>query len=75
MLEAIKKYLGLVWMALAIVAAYYCIGVFGWPKITSGLQEDNVFGWIILLVLTPIIVGGLFMFGYFAFTNEYKKEE
>lgn len=72
MLESVKKYLGLVWMALAIVAAYYCIGVFGLPKIMSHLQEDNVFGWIILLVLTPIIVGGLLVFGYFAFTNEYK---
>ena len=71
MKNQIKKYLGILWMLLALVAAYYCIGVFGLPKIMSEHQEDNVFGWIILLVLTPIIVGGLFVFGYYAFKDEY----
>ncbi len=70
-MNAIKRILGLVWIVLSLAAAYYCVGVFGWPKLTSGKQEDLVFGIVILFVLTPIIVGGLFTFGVYALKGEY----
>lgn len=70
-MNAIKRGAGLLWIALALAAAYVCIGIFGIPKLASGKQEDLVFGLIILFVLTPIIVGGLAVFGYYALTGEY----
>lgn len=73
-MDTLKKYLGIVWMGLALAVAYFCITVLGWPKLVSGKQEDLVFGIIILFVLTPIIVGGLFTFGYYAFRGEYNAD-
>jgi uncharacterized membrane protein len=45
-MNQIKRLLGLVWIALAVATAYYCIDIFG-GKLTSGKQEDLVFGIII----------------------------
>lgn len=70
-MNLLKRFLGLIWLALALAAAYFCIFEFGYPKFVSGKQEDLVFGIIILFVLTPLIVLGLGAFGYFALTGEY----
>lgn len=70
-MDKLKKILGIVWMVLAIVFAYYCIGVFGIPKFTSGKQDDLVFGIVILFILTPIIVGGLGTFAYYCLAGDY----
>ena len=72
-MDAIKKILGILWLLMAAASAYFCIFVFGVPKL-GGNQEDVVFGIIILFVLTPIIVGGLAIFGYYALTGEYGSE-
>lgn len=77
-MDGIRKILGIVWILLALGAAYFCIFIMGVPKLTSGKQDDLVFGIVILFVLTPIIVGGLFTFGYYALAGEYsnaKQEE
>ncbi|MFT4202832.1 MAG: hypothetical protein QM610_02865 [Chitinophagaceae bacterium] len=70
-MDRLKRISGIVWLVLAIAFGYYCIGVFGWPKLTSGKQDDLVFGIVILFILTPIIVGGLFTFAYYSLTGEY----
>ncbi len=62
------------WMALAQLVVYYGLTVLGWPKLTSGKQDDLVFGIIIVFILLPIIAGGLMMFGYYAWTEEYSEE-
>lgn len=72
-MDTIKRILGIVWMALALAAAWFCIFVFGLPKLETGKQEDLVFGIIILFILTPLIVFGLGIFGYYAVTGEYGK--
>ncbi|MFT4061605.1 MAG: hypothetical protein QM642_04525 [Edaphocola sp.] len=75
---AIRKIMGIVWIALSLAAAYFCVMVMGLPRLTSGKQDDLVFAIVILFVLTPIIVGGLFTFGYYALLGEYsdaKQEE
>ncbi|WP_306350163.1 DUF6814 family protein [Flavobacterium sp. '19STA2R22 D10 B1'] len=74
-MNAIKKILGLVWIALAVAAAYFCIFIFGLPKFATGKQEDLVFGIIILFVLTPLIVLGLGTFGYYSLLGEYDSEK
>ncbi|PWA11257.1 DUF6814 family protein [Flavobacterium laiguense] len=70
-MNQIKRVFGFVWIALAIAAAYFCIFIFGLPKLASGKQEDLVFGIIILFVLTPLIVAGLGTFGYYALMGDY----
>ncbi|MFC6096070.1 DUF6814 family protein [Flavobacterium qiangtangense] len=74
-MNAIKRFLGIVWLALAAAAAYFCIFEFGYPRLVSGKQEDLVFGIIILFVLTPLIVLGLGAFGYFALLGEYDEKK
>ncbi|MDR2235107.1 MAG: hypothetical protein LBE92_03205 [Chryseobacterium sp.] len=74
-MNGLKKILGIVWIAIALVVGYFGITVLGIPKITSGKQEDLVFGIIILFVLMPIISGGLGIFGYYALTGEYSDDK
>ena len=70
-MNQLKRALGMIWLALSVAAAYFCIFEFGLPKFASGKQEDLVFGIIILFVLTPLIVIGLGTFGYYALMGEY----
>jgi small-conductance mechanosensitive channel len=70
-MQFIKKVLGIVWIILAILTAYFCIVQFGFPKLQTGHQEDLVFGIIIVFVLTPIVSIGLGVFGYFALKGEF----
>lgn len=74
-MDTFKRLLGIVWLALAIAAAYFCIFIFGLPKISTGKQEDLVFGIIILFVLTPLIVAGLSVFGWYALRGEYDRNK
>lgn len=70
-MKALKRILGVLWLALALAAAYFCIFIFGLPKFGTGKQDDLVFGIIILFILTPLIVLGLGTFGYYAVKGEY----
>ena len=74
-MNQLKRSLGMIWIALAAAAAYFCIFEFGLPKLTSGKQEDLVFGIIILFILTPLIVIGLSTFGYYALMGDYDKKK
>lgn len=70
-MNTIKKWFGIIWMLLAVATAYYCIDIFG-GKLSSGKQEDLVFGIIVFFILLPLVVLGMFIFGYYAVTDEYK---
>lgn len=74
-MNGLKKILGILWIAIAMVVGYFGITVMGIPKIASGKQEDLVFGIIILFVLMPIISGGMAVFGYYAITGEYSDDK
>ncbi len=74
-MNLLKKYLGIVWLLMGVVVFYYGVTVFGYPKLVSGDQEDLVFGLIICFILLPIIVGGLFIFGWYAWQGEYDSPE
>jgi polyferredoxin len=62
-MNAVKRYLGILWLAIAALAGYFGLFSFGIPKLTTGKTDDLVFGLIIVFVLMPIIVGGLIRFG------------
>jgi hypothetical protein len=70
-MKQLKRLLGLIWIGLAIAAGYFCIFEFGLPKLLSDKQDDLVFGIIILFILTPLMVTGLGIFGYYALIGEY----
>jgi small-conductance mechanosensitive channel len=70
-MKTVRRILGVLWLLLAALAAYFCVVEFGLPKFATGKQDDLVFGIIILFVLTPLIVLGLAVFGYYALTGEY----
>lgn len=67
----LKRWLGVVWIGLGIVAAWFGIFKMGIPKIMSGNQEDIVFGIIMMLIITPIAAFGLFLFGKYSLQGEY----
>jgi len=75
-MNSIKKISGIVWLALGLYAGYFSITSIGLPKFTSGMagnQSDLVFGIIVLFILTPIIVGSLITFGYYALSGDYNE--
>ncbi|CAC9973954.1 hypothetical protein SAMN05444671_1727 [Flavobacterium sp. CF108] len=74
-MDKIKQTLGVLWVILAVAAAYFCVFEFGLPKLLSDQQDDLVFGIIILFILTPLIVLGLGTFGYFAVIGEYNDKK
>lgn len=69
-METIKKYAGIVWIGLGLYVGYDRI-TDSLVKISSNNLEDRVFGWVVLLVLTPIVVGGLILFGKYALQGDY----
>lgn len=71
-INTVRKWLGVVWIFLAIIVAWYGFFESGIPKILSGRQEDVVFGLIISLIITPVAVCSLFFFGKYAWEDAYK---
>ncbi len=67
----VRRYMGIVWIAIAIAAGYYLIVNQAIPKFNSPKSEDLIPAIIYAFILTPIIVGGLSIFGYYALTREY----
>ncbi|MEN2414165.1 DUF6814 family protein [Flavobacterium mesophilum] len=74
-MNTVKQILGVLWIIISILAAYFCIFEFGLPKFLSDQQDDLVFGVIILFILTPLIVLGLGTFGYFSLIGEYNEKK
>ena len=56
-MNALKKLLGIIWILLAAAVSYYCIAIFG-GKLSSGKQDDLVFGIIIFFILLPWLYQG-----------------
>lgn len=71
-MNTIRRLLGIVWILIGLAAGYYLIVNQAIPKFNSPNSEDLIPAIIYAFVLTPIIVGGLSVFGYYALTNEYE---
>ncbi len=69
-MEILKKYFGVIWILLGLYVGYDRI-IDSLTKIGSANLEDRVFGWVVLCVLVPIVVGGLILFGKYALDGEY----
>lgn len=70
-MKKIKRLLGIVWIALGLVAGYYLIINQSMPKFSSEKSDDLIPAIIYAFVLTPIIVGGLLIFGKYCLQGEY----
>ncbi|MEN9981455.1 MAG: hypothetical protein RL542_1242 [Bacteroidota bacterium] len=70
-MNAIKRVLGIVWIAIGVAAGYFLLIDQAIPKFETGKQEDLIPAIIYTFVLAPIIVGGLGIFGYYSLTGEY----
>lgn len=74
-MNTVRRYLGFVWILLALAAGYYLIINQAIPKFLSTKPEDRIPAIIYAFILTPIIVGGLSIFGYYALKGEYDLED
>lgn len=74
-MNQLRRYMGIVWMLLALAAGYYLIVNQAVPKFFSEKPEDRIPAIIYAFILTPIITGGLLVFGYYSLTGEYDLED
>lgn len=74
-MNALKKYSGILWIALALFAGYYLLEDQSIPKFKTGKTEDLIPAIIYTFILLPIIVGGLGIFGWYALKGEYDDEK
>lgn len=73
-MNLIKRWAGVVWIAIGLAAGYYLIVNQAIPKFQSPAGEDIIPAIIYAFILTPIIVGGLTIFGVYALMGEYSSE-
>lgn len=67
----IRRFLGIVWMIIGLVAGYYLLVSQAMPKFGTGATEDLVPAIIYSCILAPIITGGMFVFGLYCLQGEY----
>lgn len=70
-MNLVRKAIGALSILLGFAVGYYGLTILGLPKLSSGKQDDLVFGIIIVFILLPIVVGGLVRFGTYAVQGEY----
>jgi nitric oxide reductase large subunit len=70
-MNKIRRLAGIVWILLGLAGGYYLIINQAIPKFQSNKTEDLIPAIIYTFILTPIIVGGLLIFGKYALQGEY----
>ncbi|MGI8636801.1 MAG: DUF6814 family protein [Segetibacter sp.] len=70
-MNKIRRILGILWILLGLAGGYYLIINQAIPKFNSDKSEDLIPAIIYAFILTPIIVGGLLIFGKYALQGEY----
>ena len=69
-MNQIKRYLGLLWMALAPIAIYYLVKTAA-SEISAHPVIDTKIQWgVFVIIFIPIAIG-LAIFGYYALKGEY----
>jgi hypothetical protein len=70
-MNAIKKWLGVVWMVMGPVAIYYLVKTAAAEIAKKPLIDTKIQWAVFIIVFLPIAIG-LVIFGWYAFKNEYK---
>ncbi len=73
-MNKLRRLAGIVWIILGLAGGYYLIVNQAIPKFESNKTEDLIPAIIYAFVLTPIIVGGLLIFGKYALQGEYDEK-
>ena len=71
-MNAIKKYLGLVWMLLGPVGVFYLIKTAASEIARKPLIDTKIQWAVFIIVFIPIAIG-LVIFGYYAWKGEYER--
>lgn len=70
-MNAIHKILGVFWILLSVLTAYYIVST-AISEISAGAPEDASIFWpIIIFIFLPILFG-FALFGYYSLKEEYK---
>ena len=71
-MNALKKYLGIIWLLLAPVVIYFLVNRAVFHINSAGKKDiNNPVIWIIIIaIFTPIAVG-MMIFGWYALKGEY----
>lgn len=69
-MNALKRYLGLIWLSLGPVAIYYLIRTALHEISVKPLIDTKIQWGVFVVVFIPIAIG-LMIFGYFALRGEY----
>ena len=70
-MNAIKKWLGVVWMVMGPVAIYYLVKTAASEIAKKPLIDTKIQWAVFVIVFLPIAIG-LVIFGWYAFKNEYQ---
>ena len=70
-MNAVKRIAGVIWILVGLAAGYYLIINQAIPKFKSHESVDMIPAIIYTFILTPIIVGGLVIFGIYSLKGEY----
>lgn len=70
-MKAIHKILGVVWILLSLLTAYYILST-AITEISAGTPEDAPIFWpIIIFIFLPILIG-FALFGFYSIKEEYE---
>jgi hypothetical protein len=73
-MNTIKKYLGIVWIFVAVAAMFFLIqSAIHNIKPDGKLDINKPMPWIIIIIIFTPIATGLALFGWYAFKDEYDK--
>jgi hypothetical protein len=71
-MNTIKKYLGLVWIVLAMAAMFFLVqSAVHNIKPDGKLDINKPMPWVIIIIIFTPIVTGLALFGWYALKGEY----
>lgn len=72
-MQQLKKWLGLVWMALGPITIYFLLSMAASEIKAKPLIDTKIQWGIFVIIFIPIAIG-ISIFGYYAFNNEYEKD-
>ena len=74
-MNQIKRILGIVWILLGIGAVYFLFTNQILPKLSKGGSENLIPAYIYMLILAPLLLGALGLFGKYCIEGEYDGEK
>jgi ABC-type transport system involved in cytochrome c biogenesis permease component len=72
-MDNIKKIIGLLCIAVGVLAEYYLITAITSGSLVKNPEENKIFALTVIPVSIPVLLGGLVLFGYYALKGEYSE--